>query len=68
MGFIRQQSEFRALGGAVLSSSIEIDHALKNSNKIQKLQLLNKGEKSQIEDEALQNSYYYVNEIDEILD
>eukprot|EP00347_Sterkiella_histriomuscorum_P019172 403342664 len=68
MGFIKQKSELRALGGAVLSSSIELQNALQQNEKINKLELLNYKQKSNIEDESLQNQYHYISEYEEIIE
>eukprot|EP00347_Sterkiella_histriomuscorum_P015003 403358683 len=68
IGFIKQKNEFKAIGGAVLSSHSELMNALNNKQYINRLELINYQEKSKIDDLEVQNQYFYIEDLEEIIE
>ncbi|CDW79073.1 tyrosine 3-monooxygenase-like [Stylonychia lemnae] len=66
MGFIKTQSnQYKALGGAVLSSQQELMNVSNKNVKISHIREF-KIIKKYVEDEDLQNEYYYIDTLDDI--
>ncbi|CDW81453.1 pyridoxal-dependent decarboxylase [Stylonychia lemnae] len=66
MGFIKtKNNEYKALGGAVLSSYQELQNISSSNVKIEHLRNLQIGKK-QVNDELLQNEYFYIDRIEDI--